>query len=64
MYSDAPTITLTSKHRPKETPMWATNPYLAEQLIRDRQERLRQISQQTHLRHQARRARRQQQTKT
>ncbi len=44
--------------------MWATNPYLAEQLIRDRQERLRQISQQTHLRHEARRIRRQQHIKT
>jgi hypothetical protein len=44
--------------------MWATNPYIAEQLIRDRQERLRQISLQTHLRHDARRIRRQQHIKT
>ena len=44
--------------------MWTSNPSLAGQLIRDRQERLRQISQQTHLRHEARRIRRQQHIKT
>ncbi len=44
--------------------MWAANPYLATQLIRDRQERLRKISQQTHLRQEARRRRRQQRIKT
>ena len=44
--------------------MWTSNPYLATQLIHDRQERLRQISQHTHLRHEARRLRRQHQLKT
>jgi hypothetical protein len=44
--------------------MWSTHPYIAQQLIRDRQERLRRISQQTHLRQEARRIRRQQKTKT
>jgi hypothetical protein len=44
--------------------MWSTHPYIAQQLIRDRQERLRQVSQQTHLRHEARRIRRQQRLKT
>ena len=41
-----------------------TNPYVAQQLIRDRQERLRQISQHTHLRREARRVRRQHRHKT
>ena len=47
----------TNQHtsRFKENPMLSTHPYVAEQLIRDRQERLRQISQQTHLRQEARR---------
>ena len=44
--------------------MWSTHPYIAQQLIRDRQERLRQISQQTHLRQEARRIRRQHNIKT
>ena len=44
--------------------MFTGNPYLATQLIRDRQERLRKVSQQTHLRREARRIRRRQQTKT
>ena len=44
--------------------MWSTHPYVAQQLIRDRQDRLRQISQRTHLRHEARRIRRQQHIKT
>lgn len=44
--------------------MWSTHPYVAQQLIRDRQDRLRQISQQTHLRREARRIRRQQHIKT
>jgi hypothetical protein len=41
--------------------MWSTHPYIAQQLVRDRQERLRRISQSTHLRREARRIRRQQQ---
>ena len=44
--------------------MYFTHPFIAEQLIRDRQERLRQISQQTHLRQEARRIRREQRLKT
>jgi hypothetical protein len=44
--------------------MWSTHPFIAQQLIRDRQDRLRQISQQTHLRHEARRIRRRQHIKT
>ena len=44
--------------------MFTSNPYLATQLIRDRQERLRQISQHTHLRSEARRLRRLHQIKT
>jgi len=44
--------------------MFSTHPYLAEQLIRDRQEQLRQISQRTHLRQEARRIRRHQRLKT
>jgi hypothetical protein len=44
--------------------MFSTHPYVAEQLIRDRQERLRQISQRTHLRQEARRIRRQHRLKT
>jgi hypothetical protein len=44
--------------------MYSTHPYIAEQLIRDRQERLRQISQRTHLRKEARRVRREQRLKT
>jgi hypothetical protein len=44
--------------------MFSTHPYIAEQLIRDRQERLRQISQRTHLRQEARRARREHRLKT
>ncbi len=44
--------------------MWASNPYLATQLVRDRQERMRQISQQTHLRREVRRMRRQHRVKT
>ncbi|MEA3185363.1 MAG: hypothetical protein QOC57_2371 [Ilumatobacteraceae bacterium] len=44
--------------------MWSSHPYIAEQLVRDRQERLRQISQSTHLRREARRIRRQQNIQT
>ena len=44
--------------------MLSNHPYVAQQLIRDRQERLRQISQSTHLRREARRIRRQQHIKT
>ena len=44
--------------------MYSTHPYIAEQLVRDRQERLRQISQQTHLRKEARRVRREHRLKT
>jgi hypothetical protein len=44
--------------------MFSTHPYVALQLVRDRQERLRQISQQSHLRREARRVRRQQRLKT
>ena len=44
--------------------MWSLNPYIAEQLVRDRQERLRQICQDTHLRRDARRIRRQQREQT
>ena len=44
--------------------MFTTNTYVAEQLMRDRQERLRQVSQHTHLRHEARRMRRQLRHKT
>ena len=44
--------------------MWSTHPYIAQQLIRDRQDRLRQISQRTHLRQEARRIRRRQHIKT
>jgi hypothetical protein len=44
--------------------MWLTNPYIAQQLVRDRQERLRQICQDTHLRREARRIRRQQHEQT
>jgi hypothetical protein len=39
--------------------MWSSHPYVAQQLIKDRQERLRRISQHTRLRHEARRIRRQ-----
>lgn len=45
-------------------PVFTSHPYFAQQLIRDRQERLRQISQHTHLRHEARRIRRQHHHKT
>jgi hypothetical protein len=38
--------------------MFTAHPYITEQLIRDRQERLRQIAQRTHLRKQLRRERR------
>jgi len=38
--------------------MWSSHPYIAEQLIRDRQERLRQISQRSRLRREIRRLRR------
>jgi hypothetical protein len=44
--------------------MWSTHPFIAQQLIRDRQDRLRQISQRTHLRREARRIRRRQHIKT
>jgi hypothetical protein len=44
--------------------MWSTDPYVVQQLVRDRQERLRQISQSTHLRREARRIRRQQHIQT
>jgi hypothetical protein len=44
--------------------VFTSHPYIAQQLIRDRQERLRQISQHTHLRHEARRIRRQHRHKT
>ena len=44
--------------------MFTTHPYVAQQLVRDRQERLRQVSQNTHLRHEARRNRRQLRHKT
>jgi hypothetical protein len=44
--------------------MYSTHPYIAEQLIRDRQEQLRQISQRTHLRQEARRIRRERRLKT
>ena len=44
--------------------MYSTHPFIAEQLVRDRQEQLRQISQRTHLRQEARRVRRQQRLKT
>ena len=44
--------------------MWSTHPYVAQQLIRDRQDRMRQMSQRTHLRHEARRIRRRQHNKT
>jgi hypothetical protein len=44
--------------------MWTTNTYVAEQLMRDRQERLRQLSQHTHLRNEPRRNRRHQRHKT
>lgn len=40
--------------------MLSHHPYIAQQLIRDRQERLRRISQNTHLRREAKRTRRQQ----
>jgi hypothetical protein len=53
-----------AQHQPKEHPMWSTHPYVAQQLIRDRQDRLRQISQRTHLRHEARRIRRRQHIET
>jgi hypothetical protein len=44
--------------------VFTSHPYIAQQLIRDRQERLRQISQRTHLRHEARRIKRQHRHKT
>ena len=44
--------------------MWSTHPYVAQQLVRDRQERLRRISQDTRLRREARRIRRQQHIQT
>lgn len=44
--------------------MWTSHPYIAEQLVRDRHERLRQISQDSHLRREARRIRRQQHIQT
>ena len=44
--------------------MYTTNTYIAEQLMRDRQERLRQVSQHTHLRHEHRRKRRHLRQKT
>lgn len=43
---------------PRSIPMLSSHPYIAQQLIRDRQERLRQISQRSHLRHEIRRIRR------
>ena len=52
-----PTFTHTPIHTPirRSIPCFPTHPYIAQQLIRDRQERLRHISQRTHLRHEARR---------
>jgi len=44
--------------------MWSTHPYVAQQLIRDRQDRVRQINQRTRLRHEARLVRRRQHIKT
>ncbi len=44
--------------------MFTTNTYVAEQLMRDRQERLRRVSQHTHLRNEPRRKRRHQREKT
>ena len=44
--------------------MFTTHPYIAEQLVRDRQERLRRISQSTRLRHEPRRNWRRQHTQT
>lgn len=38
--------------------MFSTHPYVAQQLVRDRQERMRRITQRTHLRHEPRRVRR------
>jgi hypothetical protein len=44
--------------------MFTTNTYVAEQLMRDRQERLRQVSQNTRLRYEPRRNRRTKHHKT
>ncbi|MGZ4679752.1 MAG: hypothetical protein ACXVIH_07205 [Ilumatobacteraceae bacterium] len=44
--------------------MLSNHPYVAQQLIRDRQERLRRISQNTHLRREARRIERHQHLQT
>jgi hypothetical protein len=60
----ARSISIPAQHQHKEHPMWSTHPFIAEQLIRDRQDRLRQISQHTHLRREARRIRRRQHIKT
>jgi hypothetical protein len=38
--------------------MWTNHPYIAAALIKDRQERMRQLSQDSHLRRQARQIRR------
>lgn len=44
--------------------MWSNHPYVAQQLINDRQDRLRQLSQRTRLLHDVRRSRRHQPVKT
>ncbi len=44
--------------------MFTNHPYVAQQLINDRQDRLRQISQRTRLLHDAKRSRRQHHIKT
>jgi hypothetical protein len=45
-------------------PMFSNHPYVSQQLVRDRQERFRRISQNTHLRHEPRRSWRRQHTQT
>ncbi len=44
--------------------MWSSHPYVAQQLVRDRQERLRRISQDSRLRREAKRNRRRQHIQT
>jgi hypothetical protein len=59
-----PQTTNTHTTDSEEYPMFSNHPYIAQQLVRDRQERLRQLSQQTHLRREARRIRREQREQT